>query len=425
MKTPRGERLNIGIFGKRNAGKSSLLNALTGQNFAVVSPEKGTTTDPVYKSMELLPVGPVVFIDTAGIDDVGEVGRLRTKKTRNILQKVDFAVLVVDAAEGISPEDIELRDAFEAAGVRHLTVFNKADITAARGENGETSLYVSAKTGAGIDALKEKIAEMNAGKSDESPLVSDLISPGDAVILVIPIDAAAPKGRIILPQQQVLRDILDSGGIAIACRETEIARVFKNEPGLDEIDEIGGIGSIEGTRGTQDAPSSRPALVITDSQVFREVADAIPPDIPLTSFSILMSRRKGALAEAVRGAKSLDEIADGDIILISEACTHHRQCGDIATVKLPRLIEKHLKNKTGARPTYEFTSGNDFPEDLSKYRLIIHCGACMINRREMLFRQNAAVQKKIPITNFGIAISHMTGILERSVSSFEGIYEGI
>ncbi|MCL1878079.1 MAG: [FeFe] hydrogenase H-cluster maturation GTPase HydF, partial [Defluviitaleaceae bacterium] len=322
-----------------------------------------------------------------GIDDFGEVGELRTKKTRGVLRKVDFAILVVDAAEGISAEDVELQNAFRAADVRYLTVFNKSDKESAKMQDAEV-LYVSAKTGAGIDEMKERIAEMNAASGDDEPLVSDLISPGDTVVLVIPIDAAAPKGRIILPQQQVLRDILDSGAIAIACRDVEFAQ-------------------------TLESLKSPPALVITDSQAFREVAAATPSDVPLTSFSILMSRRKGALAEAVRGAKALDEIRDGDIILISEACTHHRQCGDIATVKLPRLIEAHLAKKTGAKPSYEFTSGGEFPEDLSKYALIIHCGACMINRREMRSRQNTALDAKIPITNFGIAISYMTGILER------------
>ncbi|MCL2357628.1 MAG: GTP-binding protein [Defluviitaleaceae bacterium] len=478
MKTPRGERLHIGIFGKRNAGKSSLLNALIGQNFAVVSAEKGTTTDPVYKSMELLPVGPVVFIDTAGIDDSGEVGELRIKKTRNILRKVDFAILVIDATEGITAEDTELRREFEASGINFLTVYNKADIvpdspevSLPRHDFRAHTLYASAKTGAGINELKEKIAEMNATAREESPLVSDLISPGDTVVLVVPIDDAAPKGRIILPQQQVLREILDVGAIAIVCRETEypaipfdvsiandlensegeaenrgLQRVFRRRPnGLLKYvrDNLRDEKCVESHTHT---PPRNPALVITDSQVFRQIAAATPPEIPLTSFSILMARRKGALAEAVRGAHALDKIANGDTILIAEACTHHRQCGDIATVKLPRLIEAHsarqariehrghmsasahsleagcsfvCNEKTGARPAYEFTSGGEFPEDLSKYSLIIHCGACMLNRREMLFRQNAAVQAGVPITNFGIAISCMTGILERAVECFE------
>jgi [FeFe] hydrogenase H-cluster maturation GTPase HydF len=385
MKTSRGERIHIGIFGKTNSGKSSLLNAITGQDMAVVSAEKGTTTDPVYKTMELLPAGPVVFIDTAGLDDCGTVGDLRTEKTREILRKVDFALLVTDAQNGLSREDEELISALKSADLPYLVVYNKADISSApRKENG---IYVSAKTGENIHALKEKIA-VTAKAEDDTPLVADLINAGDTVILVIPIDKAAPKGRIILPQQQVLREVLDCGAIGISTRETELAKTLA-------------------------ALREPPALVITDSQAFKEVAAILPESIPLTSFSILMSRRKGALKSAISGVYALDKICDGDLILISEACSHHRQCDDIATVKLPRLIEAH----TNAKPVYEFTSGGEFPNDLQKYKLIIHCGACMINRREMQFRQNEAEASKIPITNFGIAIGYMTGILARNLET--------
>jgi [FeFe] hydrogenase H-cluster maturation GTPase HydF len=312
------------------------------------------------------------------------VGELRTQKTRSILRKVDFALLVIDATEGISAQDEELIATFETMNVKYLAVFNKIDVL---GEPlNDAHFHVSAKTGLNIPELKEKIAQLNPEDADKQPLVSDLINAGEIVVLVIPIDSAAPKGRIILPQQQVLRDILDTGAMAIVTREFELAATLA-------------------------ALKSPPTLVITDSQAFKEVAQIVPAEIRLTSFSILMSRYKGALDKAIRDAKTLDKIKTGDTILISEACTHHRQCDDIATVKLPRLIEKH----TGEKPTYEFSSGGEFPTDLSKYKLIIHCGACMINRREMLFRQNEAETATIPMTNFGIAISHMTGILERCV----------
>ena len=379
--TPRSERLHIGVFGKRNAGKSSLLNAITGQKTAVVSDVKGTTTDPVYKAMELLPIGPVVLIDTAGTDDIGEVGELRLEKTRSVLRKTDFALLVANAEEGLSPEDIRLISRFEEMGILYLIVYNKYDIsTAAPREDG---ISVSAKTGMGIEALKEKIAAINAA-GENPPLVSDLINAGDTVILVIPIDESAPRGRLILPQQQVIRDILDSGAIAIATRETEFSQT------LIKL-------------------AAPPKLIITDSQAFKRVEEETPKNVRLTSFSILLSRYKGALETAIIGAAALDEIRDDDIILISEACTHHRQCDDIATKKLPRLINEYTK----AAPKYEFTSGGDFPSDLRKYKLAIHCGACMINRREMQFRQKSAVDANVPITNFGVAIAFVLGILER------------
>ncbi|MDR2596193.1 MAG: [FeFe] hydrogenase H-cluster maturation GTPase HydF [Treponema sp.] len=379
--TPQGERLHIGIFGRRNAGKSSLLNSLTGQDIAVVSEVKGTTTDPVYKTMELLPIGPVVFIDTAGIDDDSELGELRIGKTRKVLRKTDIALLVVDAEEGLSEEDRRLIAIFEDLGVKHLVVYNKSDLMqdTPRGE-----FCVSCKTGKNIHELKEKIAEVGKEKENERRLIADLISANDVVVLVIPIDKAAPKGRLILPQQQAIRDILEAGAIAAVTREVEFGDTLKRLK----------------------AP---PALVITDSQVFGRVSQETPADVPLTSFSILMARYKGILESAVHAAKTLDTIQDGDRILISEGCTHHRQCDDIGTVKLPKWIKQYTKKE----PVFEFSSGTEFPNDLSGYKLIIHCGGCMLNSREMIYREHFARKAGIPMTNYGVAISFMQGILER------------
>jgi len=391
--TPQGERLHIGIFGKRNAGKSSLLNALTGQDIALVSPVKGTTTDPVYKSMELLPLGPVLFIDTAGIDDDGELGELRIQKTKNVLRKTDVALLVLDVEEEQTENDRQLIRHFEEASVAYLIVRNKSDLLQELPGGDlperaiENGLYVSCKTGKNIHELKEKIAELGKGSGGERRLVADLIKANDVVVLVVPIDKAAPKGRLILPQQQAIRDILEAGAQCVVTRDSEYNITFKKL-------------------------KSPPKLVITDSQVFGKIAEETPPEIALTSFSILMARYKGVLESAVAGAKILDTILDGERILIAEACTHHRQCDDIATVKLPAMIEKY----TGKKPVYEFSSGTGFPGDLSVYKLIIHCGACMLNPREMMYRDRTAQNADIPMTNFGVAISYMQGILERCIT---------
>ncbi len=380
--TPRGERLHIGIFGKRNAGKSSLLNALTGQYSAVVSNIKGTTTDPVYKAMELLPLGPVVLIDTPGIDDFGELGSLRMEKTREILRKTDIALLVIDAREAVAEDEKRLIRIFEETGVKYLIVYNKSDISQNKPMD---ALCVSAETGENIEALKEQIARLDVSDTEKRRLIADLLAPGDMVVLVTPIDEAAPKGRLILPQQQVIRDALEAGAASVVTQP-------------------------EGLSGVLQRLNSLPKLVVTDSQAFERVSKETPKDVWLTSFSILMARYKGVLEQAVCGAKALDTIKDGDRILISEGCTHKRQCGDIGTVKLPRWIEKH----TCAKPVYEFTSGGEFPKDLSAYKVIIHCGGCMLNAREMQYRRRAA--RDVPMTNYGVAISHMRGILERCVS---------
>ena len=378
--TPRSERLHIGIFGRRNAGKSSLLNAITGQEIAVVSEVKGTTTDPVYKAMELLPIGPVVLIDTPGIDDVGDLGARRIEKTKQILRKTDLALLVVDASEGLTDAERELTQLFEKSGVKYLTVYNGSTPSA-------DGICVNAMTGENIESLKETIAQIGTTDTDTRHLVADLLSPGDFLVLVTPIDESAPKGRLILPQQQVIRDVLDANAVPILTQTDGLADTLQNL-------------------------RTPPRLVITDSQVFGQAAKHTPADIPLTSFSILMARYKGVLAEAVRGAKVLDTIHDGDQILIAEGCTHHRQCEDIGTVKLPRWIEAH----TGAKPLYTFISGGDFPGDLSPYKLIIHCGGCMLNTREMHYRGHTATEANVPMTNYGIAISHMQGILARAIA---------
>lgn len=387
--TPSANRVHIGIFGRRNAGKSSIINAITGQDSAIVSDVKGTTTDPVYKAMELLPMGPVMLIDTPGIDDEGELGVLRVKKTRQVLNKTDVAVLVLDAAAGQTQEDLRLLQLIEEKDIPRVLVYNKSDLPHEDRPVKENEIYVSAKDSVQIGALKEKIAALAVTGEPEHRIVGDLIVPSDFVVLVTPIDKAAPKGRLILPQQQTIRDILDSGAVAIVAKETELRETLE------------GLGK-------------RPRMVITDSQVFEQVSAEVPQDIPLTSFSILFARYKGLLDTAVRGAAALDTLQDGDAVLICEGCTHHRQCDDIGTVKLPGWLKKY----TGKQLEFSFVSGAEFPDDLQKYRLVIHCGGCMLNEREVKYRQKCAADQQVPITNYGIAIAAMQGILRRSIAIF-------
>lgn len=388
---PSGERTHIAFFGMRNAGKSSVVNAVTGQKLALVSDVKGTTTDPVQKAMELLPLGPVVIIDTPGIDDEGELGKMRVERTKRVLDKTDIAVLVVDAASGIRTPDKELAELFKSRSIPFVTVYNKSDLLEDCPDTEKNSIYVSAKDGKNIYELKEMIAGL-VEKDEECFLVRDLIEKDDIVVLVTPIDAAAPKGRMILPQQQMIRDVLDGGAVNIVTKETELETALKSL-------------------------AKKPKMVITDSQAFGTVNKIVPDDIPLTSFSILFARYKGELDEAARGAKALDSLKDGDTVLISEGCTHHRQCGDIGTVKLPNWIKKY----TGKELDFEFTSGGEFPDDLKKYSLIVHCGACMLNAREMKSRIARAKAAGVPITNYGIAIAKMHGIIERSLALFPNL----
>ena len=386
--TPSGERIHIGFFGRRNAGKSSLVNAITNQELAVVSSVKGTTTDPVYKAMELLPLGPVEIIDTPGFDDVGELGELRVKKTRQILAKTDVAVLVVDGTEGVSGCDKELIQLFREREVPHIVVYNKCDISG--GEvSSENEISVSAAKKLNIEELKEKIGSLSKNAGNERRIIGDLLSPGDMVVLVTPIDGSAPKGRMILPQVQALRDVLDADAEAVFTKETQLAE-------------------------TLSALAAPPKMVVTDSQAFGLVSKIVPEEVPLTSFSILMARYKGFLESAVKGAARIKELRDGDTVLISEGCTHHRQCGDIGSVKLPAWLKKY----TGKSLNIELSSGRDFPEDLSGYALVIHCGGCMLNEREMLHRKNIAEAAGVPFTNYGTAIACMNGILKRSLGIF-------
>ena len=387
--TPSGERIHIGFFGRRNAGKSSLVNAVTGQELSVVSDVKGTTTDPVYKAMELLPLGPVEIIDTPGFDDTGTLGELRVRKTRQILAKTDIAVLVIDASENICQCDRELINLFEEKNIPYIKVFNKSDTAEIVCK--ENEIAVSSLNGTNIYELKEKIASMAKNNTAEKHLVADLIEKGDLIVLVMPIDSAAPKGRIILPQQQAIRDILDTGAVAVAVRETEF------EETLFKI--------------------NRPQMVITDSQAFAYVSKIVPDDIPLTSFSILMARYKGFLETAVKGSAKIKNLKDGDTVLISEGCTHHRQCGDIGSVKLPALLKKY----TGKNLVTELSSGRDFPENPEKYALVIHCGGCMLTEREMQYRMRTAADSGVPFTNYGVALSFMHGILKRTLSVFPEI----
>ncbi|MBQ6380060.1 MAG: [Clostridia bacterium] len=387
--TPSANRIHIGFFGRRNAGKSSTLNAVTGQAMAVVSAHKGTTTDPVLKAMELLPLGPVMVIDTPGFDDAGSLGELRVQKTLQILRKTDIAVLVADATEGLGACEQELLSLFEQRDIPYLIAYNKCDVCTEREPLADNALYISAKTGEGIEALKERVAALRT-EQEEKPIAGDLLAAGDTVLLVVPIDTAAPKGRLILPQVQTIRDILDAGARALVVKENEVEGALQN-------------------------CKQPPRLVITDSQVFAAVSKAVPRSIPLTSFSILMARYKGYLATAVRGVKALNTLKEGDRVLIAEGCTHHRRCEDIGTVKIPRW----LKQATGCRLEIETCSGTAFPEDLSPYKLIIHCGGCMLNEREVKYRMKAAEQQGVPFTNYGIFIAAVTGILERSVEMLD------
>ena len=399
--TPSSERVHIGIFGKRNAGKSSLINAITGQNLAIVSEAKGTTTDPVYKAMELLPMGPVMIIDTPGIDDEGVLGSLRIQKAYQVLNKTDIALVIIDAAVGPSAEDLRLIKRINAKKIPLLIVINKCETinedkkTAYQAllSNGKL-LFVSAEQQLNIFELKEAIAQTVPADENKAQIVADLLSPSDFVVLVVPIDSAAPKGRLILPQQQTIRDILEADAAAIVVKENELTNTLQN------------LGK-------------RPKLVITDSQVFKKVAAETPADILLTSFSILFARYKGNLQTAVQGVTALENLEDGDKILVGEGCTHHRQCDDIGTVKLPRWIKEY----TGKNPEFIFTSGTEFPLDLSPYKMIIHCGACMLNEREMQYRIKCAADQNIPFTNYGITIAYINGILKRTVEPFPQIYK--
>ena len=387
--TPSGERTHIGFFGRRNAGKSSIVNAVTGQDLAVVSDVKGTTTDPVSKAMELLPLGPVMIIDTPGFDDEGMLGELRVKKTRQVLNKTDIAVLVVDAAEGQKDCDRQLVDLFRAKEIPYLVVYNKSDLLAEIPADTQTEIYVSALAGRKIFELKERIAALKQ-TGEEKCIIRDKLNPGDFAVLVVPIDKAAPKGRLILPQQQTIRDILDAGAVAIVAKETELAQT---------LSDLG----------------RKPAMVITDSQVFHSVARIVPEEIPLTSFSILMARYKGLLSAAVHGAAAVENLKDGDTVLIAEGCTHHRQCDDIGTVKIPNWIRKY----TGKNITIKTCSGTEFPDDLTPYAMVIHCGGCMLNEREVRYRTKCAMDQNVPITNYGTLIAYLNGILKRSMELFE------
>ncbi|CUN18725.1 [FeFe] hydrogenase H-cluster maturation GTPase HydF [Eubacterium ramulus] len=410
--TPSANRVHIGFFGRRNAGKSSVVNALTGQELAVVSDTKGTTTDPVYKSMELLPIGPVMIIDTPGFDDEGALGELRVRKTKQVLNKTDIAVLVVDATEGKKQCDEELIRIFKEKEIPYIIVNNKADLLSdeisekvcqnnvseqrkaeqnALLSSGQEQ-YVSALTGAGIYELKECIGKLTPNEDMTLKIVGDLLHPGDFVVLVVPIDSAAPKGRLILPQQQTIRDVLEANAAAIVVKESELKQT---------LEQLG----------------RSPAMVITDSQVFEQVSEEVSEEIPLTSFSILMARYKGYLETAVNGVAAIDHLKDGDKILISEGCTHHRQCDDIGTVKIPRWLKQH----TGKELIIETSSGTEFPEDLTSYALVIHCGGCMLNEREVKYRMKCAEDQKVPFTNYGIAIAQMKGILKRSIELFPNL----
>lgn len=396
--TPASERVHISFFGKRNAGKSSVINAVTGQDLAIVSSVMGTTTDPVYKTMELLPLGPVMVIDTPGIDDEGELGALRIRKSYQVLNKTDIAILVIDSTAGKGEEELELIHRFHKKGIPYLIVYNKIDLLptekikdlAMSVRAGE--VLVSASDGMNIQELKEKIASLKPEDTHKYPLIQDLIEPLDLVILVVPIDKAAPKGRLILPQQQTIRDILERGALSLVVRDTELKST------LDHFL----------------AQGVCPKLVVTDSQAFARVSKAVPENITLTSFSILFSRYKGELETQLKGIAALSSIEDGDRILIAEGCTHHRQCGDIGTCKMPEWI----RNYTGKKPVFEFTSGTEFPDDVSSYKMVVHCGGCMLNEREMKYRIACCQDQGVPITNYGILIAQVTGILKRSLGPF-------
>lgn len=387
--TPTSERIHIGFFGKRNAGKSSLVNAITNQDLSVVSSTKGTTTDIVSKAMELLPLGPVVILDTPGIDDSGDLGNLRIKKTMQALNKTDIAVLVADINDGLGSYEQKLILSFKQKNIPYIVVYNKADTGDFKEQLLENELLVSAKTLVGINELKEKIAAFTNVRNNNHRIVGDLVDANDFVILVTPIDESAPKGRIILPQQQTIRDLLDASASVIVCKETELCHTLKN------------LGK-------------KPKLVITDSQVFGVVDKIVPKDILLTSFSVLMARYKGFLDTAVKGAYAINSLNDGDKVLISEGCTHHKQCNDIGSVKIPNWLKSFTKKSL----IIQNTSGGNFPEDLREYKLVIHCGGCMLTEREVQYRMNCAIDQNIPFTNYGTAIAHMNGILKRSVEIF-------
>ncbi len=386
---PSGERINIGFFGLRNAGKSSLVNRITNQKLSVVSDIKGTTTDPVKKAMELLPLGAVTIIDTPGIDDEGVLGAERIKRAEEILKKTDIAVVVRVAGSPKTEEEKVLLDEIQRRGLPFIIALNKADVHKDIKASADNEVLVSAETGEGIEELKNRIGAL-APKENEKRLVSDLIEKGDTVILVVPIDEAAPKGRLILPQQQTIRDILDTGALSMVCQPSELSEA------LDKL-------------------KNPPKLVITDSQAFRTVEKILPKEIPLTSFSILFARYKGELKQLTEGAKALKSLRNGDKVLISEGCTHKRQCGDIGSVKIPNMIKKTL----GIEPEFSFTSGGDFPENLKDYKLIIHCGGCMLSEREMQNRLKTAKASDVEIVNYGVAIASMSGILERSLEVFK------
>nr|WP_296042507.1 [FeFe] hydrogenase H-cluster maturation GTPase HydF [uncultured Blautia sp.] len=396
--TPASERVHISFFGRRNAGKSSVINAITGQDLAIVSSVKGTTTDPVYKTMELLPLGPVMIIDTPGIDDEGELGALRVKKSYQVLNKTDIAILIVDSTTGKTDADYALISRFIHKKIPYLIVYNKIDLLTDQEvydlafSTRKEEVMISVAANMNIHELKEKIASMKPEDSHKYPLIGDLINPEDLVILVVPIDKAAPKGRLILPQQQTIRAVLEHGGLSLVVRDTELKSTL-------ELFRSQGI---------------KPKLVVTDSQAFARVSKDTPEDITLTSFSILFSRYKGELDAQLLGVNALSTVKDGDRILISEGCTHHRQCDDIGTYKLPEWIREY----TGKEPVFEFTSGTEFPDDVTSYKMVIHCGGCMLNEREMKYRIACCQDQNVPITNYGIAIARMTGILKRSLEPF-------
>ena len=392
--TVSAERLHIGFFGVRNAGKSSVVNAVTGQELSVVSDIKGTTTDPVKKAMELLPLGPVVIIDTPGIDDEGALGEMRVKKAKQALDYTDIAVLVADATKGLSDADKSLIEVFKEKNTPYIIAYNKLDLLSESPESENGTVYISALKNQNIYELKEMIGSLKGKTEKQKPIVSDLLSEGETAVLVVPIDSAAPKGRLILPQQQTIRDLLDKGNIAVVCRDTELAK-------------------------TLSSLSKPPKIVITDSQAFGKVSRIVPNDILLTSFSILFARYKGNLASLVEGAAMLDRLKDGDTVLISEGCTHHRQCDDIGTVKLPKWINQYTEKQLH----FEFSSGTEFPQELKKYAMVIHCGGCMLNEKEMTSRVDRARRQFVPMTNYGVAIAQIHGILRRSLSPFPEILE--
>ena len=389
--TPKSDRIHIGIFGKRNAGKSSIINAITSQNLAVVSKVKGTTTDPVQKAMELLPLGPVMIIDTPGIDDEGELGKMRVEKSYQVLNKTDIALLVVDGNVGLTQCDKDLIEEIKKRKLPYLIILNKSDEVCNRYDI-ENSIWVSAETKENIWELKERISKLVPNENMTLKIIGDLLDPEDIVVLVVPIDSAAPKGRLILPQQQTIRDVLEAGAISVVTRDTELSQTLK-------------------------ALGKKPKIVVTDSQAFDKVKNDVPEDILLTSFSILFARYKGDLSEQIKAVKAIDSLKDGDYVLISEGCSHHRQCDDIGTVKIPRWLKEH----SGKKINYEFSSGTEFPRDLSKYKAVIHCGGCTLNEKEMKHRIAVAKEQNVPITNYGIFIAYTQGILKRSLQAFPEI----